>query len=115
MDYKRLLTVLEFKSTQNSCYYKVINEIEIKKQKLAIYKGAMLLNVNIPSGIENEIYLSILYENPENEQLITNRKEGIFLIDFQELTSLLIAGKIKAYYTNNNIEDKEIKKLIEEV
>ena len=115
MDYRRLLTVLQFKSKQNSCYYKVLRDVIIKKQNITIYKGAFLYNVNIPTTMKNEIYLSILYETDENNIIDNNRKEGLFIIDFQELISLLIADKIKAYYTNNKAEDKEIKKIIEEI
>lgn len=113
MNYDRIHTVLNFKSKNNSCYYKVKKKIYIADQDITIYKGANLYSMHIDSGVKNKIYLSVMYpEFPEEPVNSEDVIEGIVSIDFQEIISLLIADKIEALYTNNDKRDKEIYNLI---
>jgi hypothetical protein len=115
MNFTRLLTVLKFKTKQNSCYYIVKEDVELNNQDFKIYKGAMLLNVNLTPSIPEHLYLSVMYKVKPIGSAITiaDAGEGLIQLEYKDLASLLIADRIEAYYVDRSEPDKEIAELID--
>lgn len=114
MNFKRLITTLQFKTKQNSCYYIVKEDFEFKEQDFKIYKGAMLINSNISTTDNDTLFLSVLYKVKPIDSAVTivDANEGLIMLEYKDLTSLLIAGRIQAYYVDKNEPDQEIMELI---
>jgi hypothetical protein len=113
-DFKRLITILQFKTKQNSCYYIVKEDFEFKEQDFKIYKGAMLINSNISTYNNDTLFLSVLYKvKPVGSAIsIIDVDEGLIKLEYRDLASLLVAGRIQAYYVDKNEPDREIFELI---
>ena len=114
MNFKRLITVLQFKTKQNSCYYIVKEDFDFKEQDFKIYKGAMLINSSISTYDSDKLFLSVLYKVKPIGSAITiiDAGEGLIELSYKDLASLLIADRIEAYYVDRNEPDIEIKELI---
>jgi len=114
MNFTRLMTVLKFKTKQNSCYYIVKGDVELNSQDFTIYKGAMLLNVNLTSKDPEQLYLSVMYKVKPIGSAITiaDAGEGLIQMGYKDLASLLAADRIDAYYVDRSEPDKEIAELL---
>jgi hypothetical protein len=114
MNFKRLITVLQFKTKQNSCYYIVKEDFDFKEQDFKIYKGAMLINSSISTYDSDKLFLSVLYKVKPIGSAITiaDAGEGLIQLEYKDLASLLVAGRIDAYYVDKNEQDQEILELI---
>lgn len=108
----RLKTVLKFKKKQNSCYFIIKRDLNVKDYK--VNEGGMFMFTDIPSDKEDYIYMVLLYKTkPLNSEItITNEDEGLIHLSYDDLIILLVGNKIEAFYTDKNLPDSEIGNLI---
>lgn len=105
--FDKLVILLKFKKNQNAIYFRVVEDFFDKEFNFTVQKKAMLLFSEVPTNNEETVFISVIYDNMDNED------EGLHVISYKILASLLIAGKIKAFYINNNKLDTEIKNYLD--
>ncbi len=105
--FDKLIILLKFKKNQNAIYFRVVEDFFDKEFNFTVQKKAMLLFSEVPTNNEETVFISVIYDNIDNED------EGLHEISYKILASLLIAGKIKAFYINNNKLDTEIKNYLD--
>lgn len=117
MNLNRLVTVLKFKQKQNSVYFIIKDKIDIVDIDITLYKGGMLVYTLLPTDNDNEVFMSVLYKaKPLDSSILyeTDIEEGLVKVTYENLASLLIVGKIDAFYTDRNKKDEEIYRLLKE-
>lgn len=98
--FDKLIILLKFKKNQNAIYFRVVEDFFDKEFNFTVQKKAMLLFSEVPTNNEETVFISVIYDNIDNED--EGLHEGLHVISYKILASLLIAGKIKAFYINNN-------------
>ena len=102
MNIKKLTNLIAYKVKGNHIYFNVINDVVKENLKLNI--GQIILCTSLNTD-DNEAIFSIL-------SIDESSNEGVIKLKYYDIAVLLLANKIKAYYTQYKSEDNEIKKLI---
>ena len=102
MNIKKLTNLIAYKVKCNHIYFNVINDVV--KEDLKLNTGQIILCTSLNTD-DNEAIFSIL-------SIDESSNEGVIKLKYSDIAVLLLANKIKAYYTQYKSEDNEIKKLI---